>query len=70
MIGSNGLVAVVILTTETAGRLFVHLGTIGFSARIRNVGMEATVRSLVDASIRQRVALSETKNEKEEPPAQ
>lgn len=41
---------------ELAGKLFVELGPTGFTSRTRNAGMEATVRSLVDRAIMQRVA--------------
>ena len=41
---------------ELVGRLFVELGPIGFTARIRSIGMEATIRTLVDTAVMQRVA--------------
>ena len=41
---------------ELAGKLFVALGPLVFSARVRNQGMEAMVRGLVDKAIMQRVA--------------
>lgn len=41
---------------ELVGKLFTALGPLAFSARIRNVGMEAVVRALVDKAIMQRVA--------------
>ena len=41
---------------ELVGKLFTELGPLAFSARIRNVGMEAVVRALVDKAIMQRVA--------------
>jgi len=41
---------------ELIGKLFVELGPTGFSSRVRDVGMEATVRVLVDRAIMQRVA--------------
>ena len=41
---------------EIVGKLFASLGPLAFSARIRNVGMDATVRGLVDKAIMQRAA--------------
>ena len=41
---------------ELVGKLFVALGPLAFSARIRNLGMDATVRGLVDKAIMQRAA--------------
>jgi len=41
---------------ELVGKLFATLGPLAFSARVRNLGMEATVRGLVDMAIMQRVA--------------
>ena len=41
---------------ELVGKLFALLGPLAFSARVRNVGMEAMVRGLVDKAIMQRVA--------------
>ena len=41
---------------ELVGKLFASLGPLAFSARVRNVGMEAMVRGLVDKAIMQRVA--------------
>ena len=41
---------------ELVGKLFASLGPLTFSARVRNVGMEAMVRGLVDKAIMQRVA--------------
>ena len=41
---------------ELVGKLFAFLGPLAFSARVRNVGMDATVRGLVDKAIMQRVA--------------
>lgn len=41
---------------EFIGRLFVELGPIGFASRIRNVGMEGIIRTLVDAAVMQRVS--------------
>ena len=41
---------------ELVGKLFASLGPLAFSARVRNVGMDATVRGLVDKAIMQRVA--------------
>lgn len=41
---------------KLVGKLFVTLGPLSFSARIRNVGMEAMVRGLVDKAIMQRAA--------------
>ena len=41
---------------ELVGKLFAELGPLAFSARVRNVGMEAIVRGLVDKAIMQRVA--------------
>ena len=41
---------------ELVGKLFASLGPLGFSARVRNVGMEVMVRGLVDKPIMQRVA--------------
>lgn len=41
---------------ELVGKLFAWLGPLAFSARVRNVGMEAMVRGLVDKAIMQRVA--------------
>ena len=45
---------------EALGKLFVQLGPTGFSARIRNVGMEPLVRQLIDKAIMQRMAQSLT----------
>jgi len=45
---------------ELVGKLFVELGPLGFSARIRNMGMETLVRSLVDKAITQRVVQTAT----------
>jgi anti-sigma regulatory factor (Ser/Thr protein kinase) len=39
---------------EAVGKLFVELGPLGFSARIRNVGMEPLVRALIDRAVMQR----------------
>ena len=41
---------------ELVGKLFASLGPLAFSARVRNVGMDGTVRGLVDKAIMQRVA--------------
>ena len=41
---------------ELVGKLFASLGPLAFSARVRNLGMDATVRGLVDMAIMQRVA--------------
>ena len=41
---------------ELVGKLFATLGPLAFSARVRNVGMEAMVRGLVDKAIMQRAA--------------
>ncbi len=41
---------------ELVGKLFAALGPLAFSARVRNLGMEATVRGLVDMAIMQRAA--------------
>lgn len=41
---------------ELVGKLFASLGPLAFSARVRNVGMEAMVRGLIDKAIMQRVA--------------
>lgn len=41
---------------ELMGKLFVALGPIGFTARIRNVRMENLIRQLVDKAIMQRLA--------------
>lgn len=41
---------------ELVGKLFAALGPLAFSARVRNVGMEAIVRGLVDKAIMQRAA--------------
>ena len=41
---------------ELVGKLFASLGPLAFSARVRNVGMEAMVRGLVDKAIMQRAA--------------
>ncbi len=41
---------------ELVGKLFAHLGPLAFAARVRNIGMEATVRGLVDKAILQRAA--------------
>lgn len=41
---------------ELVGKLFVSLGPLTFAARVRNVGMEATVRGLVEKAIMERVA--------------
>ena len=41
---------------ELVGKLFVSLGPLTFAARVRNVGMEATVRGLVEKAITERVA--------------
>ena len=41
---------------ELIGKLFASLGPLAFSARVRNVNMEAVVRGLVDKAIMQRAA--------------
>lgn len=41
---------------EAIGKLFVALGPLAFSARVRHVQMEPLVRSLIDRAILQRVA--------------
>ncbi|MCY4074138.1 MAG: STAS-like domain-containing protein [Acidobacteria bacterium] len=41
---------------ELVGKLFASLGPLAFSARVRNVGMDATVRGLVDKAIMERAA--------------
>lgn len=41
---------------ELVGKLFVSLGPLTFSTRVRNVGMETMVRGLVDKAIIQRTA--------------
>ena len=41
---------------ELIGKLFASLGPLAFSARVRNIGMEAVVRGLVEKAIMQRVA--------------
>lgn len=41
---------------ELVGKLFASLGPLAFAARVRNVGMEAMVRGLVDKAIMQRAA--------------
>lgn len=41
---------------ELVGKLFASLGPLAFSARVRKVGMDATVRGLVDKAIMQRAA--------------
>ena len=41
---------------ELVGKLFASLGPLAFSARVRNLGMDATVRGLVDKAIMQRAA--------------
>ena len=41
---------------ELVGKLFVELGPLAFSARIRNLGMDTLVRGLVDKAIMQRAA--------------
>ncbi len=41
---------------ELVGKLFASLGPLAFSARVRNISMEPTVRGLVDKAIMQRVA--------------
>jgi len=41
---------------EFVGKLFVELGPLAFSARVRNTGTEALVRGLVDKAIMQRVS--------------
>ena len=41
---------------ELVGKLFADLGPLAFSARVRNVGMAAMVRGLVDKAIMQRAA--------------
>ena len=43
---------------ELIGKLFVSLGPLGFSARVRNIGTEATVRALIDKATVQRTAQS------------
>ena len=39
---------------ELVGKLFVKLGPLAFSARVRNLGMDAVVGDLVDKAILQR----------------
>ena len=41
---------------ELVGKLFVTLGPLAFSARVRNLGMDAVVGGLVDKAILQRAA--------------
>ena len=41
---------------ELVGKLFASLGPLAFSARVRNLGMDAVVRGLVDKAILQRAA--------------
>ena len=41
---------------ELVGKLFASLGPLAFSARVRNLNMNATVRGLIDKAIMQRVA--------------
>lgn len=41
---------------ELVGKLFVELGPLAFSARIRNLNMDSLVRGLVDKAIMQRTA--------------
>ncbi len=41
---------------ELVGKLFVKLGPLSFSARVRNLGMDAVVGGLVEKAILQRVA--------------
>ncbi len=41
---------------ELVGKLFASLGPLAFSARVRNLGMDAVVRGLVDKAIMQRAA--------------
>ena len=41
---------------ELIGKLFASLGPLSFSARVRNINMEAVVRGLVDKAIMQRAA--------------
>lgn len=43
---------------ELVGKLFAILGPLGFSARVRNVGLEAVVRGLIDKAIMQRASQS------------
>jgi hypothetical protein len=40
---------------EFVGKLFLELGPITFSARVRNVGMEALIKALLDKAISQRL---------------
>ena len=41
---------------ELVGKLFVTLGPLAFSARVRNLGMDTVVGGLVDKAILQRAA--------------
>src|SRR5207237_1169219 len=41
---------------EVMGKLFVELGPIGFTARVRNVHMQNLIRQLVDKAIMERIA--------------
>lgn len=41
---------------ELVGKLFVALGPLAFSARVRNVGMAVTVQSLIEKAIMERAA--------------
>ena len=41
---------------ELVGKLFASLGPLAFSARVRNIGMDAMVHGLVDKAIMQRAA--------------
>lgn len=43
---------------EMIGKLFISLGAISFSARVRNIGMEELVRNLLDKAIAQRLTQS------------
>ncbi len=45
---------------ELLGKLFVELGPTGFAARVRNVGMEATIRGLIDKAIMERTVQAMT----------
>ena len=43
---------------EVIGKLFIKLGALTFSARIRNIGMEEIIRSLLDKAVSQRLTQS------------
>ncbi len=47
------------------GKLFLEMGAMNFSARVKNIGMETLIRALLDRAISQR--LTQAADDSEEP---